>query len=113
MTKIEALTAAIALLTDEANQLALMGLKSNWNELPHRAKVAIEMEIFRLRECANQINSEKLELQEIRRDRSEHLEQIENLGKFVGCPGCTTTMIVSETISLIEKLRAEATRKTE
>jgi hypothetical protein len=110
MTSIEAKNAAVALLKDEANELACMGLTPAWKELPHRAKVAIQSEIQRLRNVADVILEEESELAEVKRDRSEHLEQIENLGKFIGYPGCTTALIVSETVSLIEKLRAEVSR---
>lgn len=107
MTSIEAKNTAIALLKDEANELACMAHHDVWNGLTHRARVAIQNEIQRLRAAAEAMSEGESELAEVKSDLAEHLEQIENLGKFVGYPGCTTAMIVSETVSLIEKLRAK------
>ena len=110
MTSTEARNAAVALLKDEANELACMAHPEPWKELPRRAKVAIQNEIQRLRTAADALIGGESELAEVKRDRAEHLEQIENLGEFVGYPGCTTALIVSETVSLIEKLRANRSR---
>lgn len=47
MTTIEATNAAVKLLKDEANELAMMSTDNQWKSLPHRAKVAIQNEINR------------------------------------------------------------------
>jgi len=51
MSKTEALKEAAAILKDEANELHLL----DPDHLPHRAKVAIQREIIRLREIAETI----------------------------------------------------------
>lgn len=58
MTTIEATNAAVKLLKDEANELAMMSTDNQWKSLPHRAKVAIQNEINRLREVATTLKAE-------------------------------------------------------
>ena len=52
MTLNEAIKAAQALLKDEANSLACASSYENYDKLPHRAKVAIQREICRIREVS-------------------------------------------------------------
>lgn len=58
MTTIEATNAAVKLLKDEADELAMMSTDNQWKALPHRAKVAIQNEINRLREVATTLEAE-------------------------------------------------------
>jgi hypothetical protein len=47
------------------------------------------------------------ELRSLKTERAELMEQVDNLGKYIGRPGMTAAHIVSETVSLIEKLRTK------
>lgn len=58
MTEPEARREATAILKDEANELAMLANDQPWKALPHRAKVAIQREIQRLREIANTLTPE-------------------------------------------------------
>ena len=53
----------------------------------------------------------KQEVAYLSRERSEHLEQINNLGRFIGYPGCTVSFIVSEAVSRIEQLQNSIKRQ--
>ena len=65
MTSTEARNAAVALLKDEANELACMAHPEPWKELPRRAKVAIQNEIQRLRTAADALIGGESELAEV------------------------------------------------
>lgn len=59
MTIVEAHQEAAAILKDEANELALMATeKVKWDSIPHRAKVAIQREIQRLRLIADTLKGD-------------------------------------------------------
>jgi hypothetical protein len=55
----EARATAIEILKDEANELALMSRNEAGATLPHRAKVAIQREIQRLRDAAEALAAEE------------------------------------------------------
>lgn len=59
MTKKEAIDQAVTLLKDEANSLACLSHEKVWEQLPHRAKVAIQRELQRFREIAETLKPTK------------------------------------------------------
>ena len=55
MNNEEAIQTAIDILRGDANDLAALGHEPVWNDLPHRARVAIQREIQRLRDAAQKL----------------------------------------------------------
>ena len=55
MNNEEAIQTAVDILRGDANDLATLGHEPVWNELPHRAKVAIQREIQRIRDAAQKL----------------------------------------------------------
>lgn len=53
-----AIVAAQEVLKDEANELALVLMAEEWKPLPHRARVAIQREITRLRQVSENLSKE-------------------------------------------------------
>ena len=58
-------------------------------------------------EILKELMDVKAECNALKTERAEILEQINNLGKYIGRPGMTVAHIVSETVSKIEKLEVK------